>query len=83
LAPAVILQNVLDMTKIIEDLRREGWTITEQDLSFLSPYLRQVKRFGEYVLDLDRELEPSIQEILSRQKSSLIQSAGHNIAKEA
>ena len=39
LASAVILQNVIDMTKIIGDLRREGWTITDEDLSFLSPYL--------------------------------------------
>lgn len=83
LASAVILQNVLDMTKIVEDLRREGWTITEQDLSFLSPYLRQVKRFGEYVLDLDRDLEPSIQEILSRQKKSPAPSATRGMAKEA
>jgi len=83
LASAVILQNVLDTTKIVEDLRREGWTITEEDLSFLSPYLRQVKRFGEYVLDLDRELEPSIQEILSRQKKSPAQSAQRGMAKEA
>ena len=66
LASAVILQNVIDMSKIIADLRREGWTITDQDLSFLSPYLTGVKRFGEYMLDLDRELEPSIQELLSQ-----------------
>ena len=39
LASAVILQNVIDMTKIIGDLRREGWTITDEDLTFLSPYL--------------------------------------------
>ena len=71
LASAVILQNVIDMSKIIADLREEGWTITEEDLSFLSPYVTPgVKRFGEYGLDLDREMEPSIQEILFRTKSA-------------
>ena len=72
LAAAVILQNVIDMSKIIADLRQEGWTITEEDVSYLSPYVTPgVKRFGEYGLDLDRELEPSIQEIISHRKSPL------------
>ena len=69
LASAVILQNVIDMTKIIEDLRREGWTIRDEDLSFLSPYLTLgVKRFGAYLVDLDRDLEPSIRNLLSRKR---------------
>jgi TnpA family transposase len=38
LASAVILQNVIDMSQIIADLRREGWMITEEDLSLLSPH---------------------------------------------
>jgi hypothetical protein len=58
LASAVILQNVIDRSKIIEDLRREGWTITDEDLSFLSPYWQAVKRFGEYGLDFDRAPDP-------------------------
>jgi hypothetical protein len=66
LASAVILQNVIDMTKIIGDLRREGWTITDEDLTFLSPYLTSgLKRFGDYMVDLDREIEPTIRELLS------------------
>ena len=84
LASAVILQNVIDMTKIIADLRREGWTITDEDVSFLSPYLTPgLKRFGEYLLDLDRDLEPSIQEILSRRKKPPVQSGSRRMAKEA
>ena len=84
LASAVILQNVIDMTKIIADLRREGWTITDEDVSFLSPYLTPGwKRFGEYMLDLDRDLEPSIQEILSRRKKPPVQSGSRRMAKEA
>ena len=88
LASAVILQNVIqnviDMTKIIADLRREGGTITDEDVSFLSPYLTPgLKRFGEYMLDLDRDLEPSIQEILSRRKKPPVQSGSRRMAKEA
>ena len=79
-----ILQNVIDMTKIIADLRREGWTITDEDVSFLSPYLTPgLKRFGEYMLDLDRDLEPSIQEILSRRNEPPVQSGSRRMAKEA
>jgi len=83
LASAVILQNVIDMTKIIEDLRREGWTITDEDLSFLSPYLQAVKRFGEYGLDFDRAPDPRILEILSRQKNPPARAGSGEIAKEA
>jgi TnpA family transposase len=79
LASAVILQNVIDMSKIIADLRREGWTITDEDLSFLSPYLTPgLKRFGDYLLDLDRDLEPSIQELLAQKVPR-----AHGLAKEA
>ena len=83
LASAVILQNVIDRTKIIEDLRREGWTITDEDLSFLSPYLQAVKRFGEYGLDFDRAADPKILEILSRQKHPPARAGSGEIAKEA
>jgi len=78
LASAVILQNVIDMSKIIADLRREGWTITDEDLTFLSPYLTGVKRFGEYMMDLDREVEPTIRELLSK-RGPLVR----GLAKEA
>jgi hypothetical protein len=80
------LQNVIDMSQIIADLRREGWTVTEQDLSFLSPYVTPgVKRFGEYALDLDRELEPPIQQMLSRCKSRSREAAAESgeLVKEA
>jgi len=79
LASAVILQNVIDITKIIGDLRREGWTITDEDLTFLSPYLTLgLKRFGDYMMDLDREIEPTIRELLSRRTPPV-----RGLAKEA
>jgi hypothetical protein len=56
----------MGLSKIVADLRAEGWSISEEDLSFLSPYLTSgVKRFGEYGLDFDRDLEPTLQDILS------------------
>ena len=50
----VPLQNVIDMTDVCHALIQEGHTITEQDLSHMSPYMTEhLKRFGEYVLDLN------------------------------
>jgi hypothetical protein len=84
LASAVILQNVIDMSRIIADLRQQGWTITDEDLSFLSPYVTPgVKRFGEYGLDLDRELEPAIQQMLSSRKRSAAKDTSRAREKEA
>ena len=84
LASAVILQNVIDMSKVIQDLRNEGWTVTAEDLTFLSPYLTPgLKRFGEYGVDFDRDLEPLLQDILSRRKASMRRSSQHRLAKEA
>ena len=84
MASAVILQNVIDMSKVIQDLRNEGWTITAEDLTFLSPYLTPgLKRFGEYGVDFDRDLEPLLQDILSRRKASMLRSSQHRLAKEA
>ncbi len=38
---------------------REGWTIHQEDLAFLSPYMtRTIKRFGDYRLNLGRTPEP-------------------------
>lgn len=37
----------------VDGLIQEGYTITEEDLSHMRPYItEQIKRFGEYVLDL-------------------------------
>jgi hypothetical protein len=55
IANCIMLQNVIDITDICHALIEEGHTITEEDLSHMSPYItEQIKRFGEYVLDLDR-----------------------------
>jgi TnpA family transposase len=60
-ANALILQNVIDMTAILRQLLREGYVVNRDTLSKLSPYLTEhVRRFGDYVLDLD--IEPGLLE---------------------
>lgn len=63
IASAMILQNTVDMMRGLRELQHEGWTITEDDLSFLSPYLvGHLKRFGDYNLKLRRQFEAWIKE---------------------
>ena len=55
IANCIMLQNVIDITDVCYALIQEGYEITEEDLSHMSPYITEhLKRFGEYVLDLDR-----------------------------
>ena len=54
IANCIMLQNVIDITDACHALIEEGYTITEDDLSHMSPYITEhIKRFGEYVLDLE------------------------------
>lgn len=58
-ANAVIFQNVVDLTAVVRQLRREGYWINTDDLSALSPYLMEhIKRFGDYVIDLEEPPQP-------------------------
>jgi TnpA family transposase len=51
---AVVFQNTVDLTEIIQQLKREGHLIAPEDLKALSPYLTEhIKRFGDYWLDLN------------------------------
>ena len=53
-ANAVIFHNAVDLTEIIQQLRREGHLIDDEDIKALSPYLtEQIKRFGDYWLDME------------------------------
>lgn len=55
IADAVIFQNVIDQTRIIESLMKDGFQITAEDLKTLSPYLtKHIKRFGDYIIDLSQ-----------------------------
>ena len=52
-ASAVILQNAVDISQIVQQLSAEGYKINRDLLASLSPYLtRQIKRYGDYVVDL-------------------------------
>lgn len=52
LASAMMLQNVIDFTNIILELQQEGYTITQQDVAGLSPYITEpFKRFG--IIEMD------------------------------
>jgi TnpA family transposase len=58
-ANAIIFQNVVDLTEVIRQLRKEGYTVNPEDLSALSPYLTEhIKRFGDYVIDLEKQPQP-------------------------
>ena len=47
IANAMMLQNIIDYTNIILELQLEGHTITQHDVSGLSPYITEpFKRFG-------------------------------------
>jgi TnpA family transposase len=58
-ANAVMLHNVVDMTRVLRDLQQEGIYVTPEIVSRLSPYLTEhIKRFGQYLLDMATRPEP-------------------------
>jgi TnpA family transposase len=58
-ANMVILHNVVRMTDILAELRREGFEITPEVLAGLAPFrLESINRFGDYTLDFKRKIEP-------------------------
>ena len=53
-ANAVIFQNVVDLTDVLRDLLKAGYSITREDVAALSPYMTSnIKRFGDYLIDMD------------------------------
>ena len=58
-ANAMMLHNVVDMTNVLRQLQQEGVFVTPEVVSRLSPYLTEhIKRFGQYILDMDTQPEP-------------------------
>jgi TnpA family transposase len=58
-ANAVILQNVVDQSRILSELLIEGFSVLREDVATLSPYpTSHLKRFGEYVVDLNTPPPP-------------------------
>jgi hypothetical protein len=64
-ANAVIFQNVVDLTEVLLQLRKEGLFWSREDVAALSPYLTShIKRFGDYLLDLN-VVPPALDEKLN------------------
>jgi Tn3 transposase DDE domain len=58
-ANAVIFQNVVDMSAVLQELKAEGYPVKREDVAALSPYLtRHIKRFGDFFLDLSVPPQP-------------------------
>lgn len=58
-ANAVVFANVVEQTRIIRGLLKQGWKITAADVAVLSPYLTaHIKRFGDYVIEFDNVPAP-------------------------
>jgi len=58
-ANAVIFQNVVDQSRILAELIAEGFPVQREDVATLSPYpTMHLKRFGDYVVDLDTPPQP-------------------------
>jgi TnpA family transposase len=65
LANIVILDNTLELSQVLKGLMEEGWGITRDELAMLSPYQTEhIKRFGNYVLDLETLPQPIDEEFL-------------------
>lgn len=58
-ANLVILHNVQNMSRVLKALQRQGYDVDEDVLKGLSPYrTSHINRFGDYRLDLDRQVAP-------------------------
>jgi hypothetical protein len=77
IAAAVILQNTVDMMRVLQQLVAEGYDIDLSDVGYLSPYMTTaLKRFGDYFLNLKRAPEEWIRDTLFRKAAS--QARRHN-----
>ncbi|MBN9424261.1 MAG: Tn3 family transposase [Candidatus Accumulibacter sp. 66-26] len=58
-ANAIIFHNVVDQTRILRELKAEGFPIAREDVATLSPYVTShIKRFGDYIIDAEAVPEP-------------------------
>ncbi|MDE1465851.1 Tn3 family transposase [Spartinivicinus poritis] len=58
-ANLVILHNVNNMTRVLNELKKEGFDITTELVAGLAPYRTyHLNRFGDYSLHLGRQIEP-------------------------
>ena len=58
-ANVIMLHNVVDLTEVLNQMVASGHQVTEPLVQRLSPYMtKHIKRFGQYVLDMDTVPEP-------------------------
>lgn len=75
-ASAVILQNTVDMMRIMQDMYAAGEIVSAADVEFMSPYgTFGVKRFGNYHLDMKRPPESWLKESQFKQAAKLAKEA--------
>lgn len=54
-ANCVIFHNVFTLSRLLADLRQEGFPLEPEAVAALSPYLTQhINRFGRYQLDMEQ-----------------------------
>ncbi len=59
-ANTIMLHNVSDLTQVLNEMAVQGWELSKELLGRLSPYMREhLRRFGQYVLDMD-DLPPPL-----------------------
>lgn len=51
----LILQNIIDYSSVIYQLKQEGHEVMKEDFSRISPYMTEhLKRFGDFIIDLEK-----------------------------
>jgi TnpA family transposase len=59
IADAVVFQNAVDISMVVQALSAEGYSIDRQALATLSPYpTAQLKRYGDIVIDMKTKPQP-------------------------
>ncbi len=59
IANAIMLQNVTDLTNVLNEMANEGFNVTPELVKSLSPYIREhILRFGKWSLDMEDLPDP-------------------------
>ena len=82
-ASSVILQNTVDMMRVLQEMYADGEPVSAADVEYLSPYMTSgIKRFGNYHLDLKRPPEPWVKESQFREAAKRARAAAVAVAAE-
>lgn len=82
-ASSVILQNTVDMMRVLQEMYADGEPVSAADVEYLSPYMTSgIKRFGNYHLDLKRPPEPWVKESQFREAAKRARAAAAAVAAE-